>query len=254
MNKIWRLFFAFSLVGIAILQILLHHFMPVMLPGWPAWLNSNAAYVWVGSVLLIGVSIDIISGYKARSVAVYMAVVFLLMLVGFHIPFQLQAPEQFLGSWGNAFKLLAYAGGALIVTSSLPKTGTESSLTAILEKLIPIGRYLFCIMLVIFGYEHFKYSQFVFALVPNWIPWHPFWTYFAGVALIGLGIAIAFNIKTRLVANLLGIMLFLWLVTLHIPRAFAANFTADQGNEWASVFECLGFSGIAFLIGSRAKK
>jgi len=42
-------------------------------------------------------------------------------------------------------------------------------------------------------------------------------------------------------------MIFLWFILLHIPRAIADPYI-EKGNEITSVFESLGFSGIAFLI------
>jgi len=102
-------------------------------------------------------------------------------------------------------------------------------------------------MLVVFGIEHFLFAGFVKSLVPAWIPGDLFWTYFAGVALIGSGISIIFGIKVKLVGILLGIMVFIWFLILHIPRAVVAPVT-DKGNEMSSVFESLGVSGIAFVI------
>ena len=108
-------------------------------------------------------------------------------------------------------------------------------------------------MLVIFGIEHFLFGEFVKSLVPGWIPGDLFWTYFAAVALIGAGLAIIFRVKVKLVALLLGIMVFIWFLILHIPRAVVAPVT-DMGNELSSVFESLGVSGIAFVIAYRYRK
>ncbi len=52
---------------------------------------------------------------------------------------------------------------------------------------------------------------------------------------------------------LLGIMLFIWFVILHIPRAIADP-NIDKGNEVTSVFEALAFSGVAFLIAFMPKR
>ena len=101
-------------------------------------------------------------------------------------------------------------------------------------------------MLVIFGIDHFVYIGFVQTLVPAWIPGHLFWSYFAGVALIGSGLAIFLNFKPRAISLLLASMLFIWLIILHIPRAIVAPVT-DNGNEWTSVFQCLAFCGMAIL-------
>ena len=111
-----------------------------------------------------------------------------------------------------------------------------------------LGRVFFSIMLIAFGIDHFLYTGFVATLVPNWIPWHIFWTYFAAVTLIGSGVCIMFKIMIRQVSILLGIMLFIWFIILHIPRAIAADPNADKGNEITSVFQALAFSGIAFII------
>jgi uncharacterized membrane protein YphA (DoxX/SURF4 family) len=102
-------------------------------------------------------------------------------------------------------------------------------------------------MLIAFGIDHFLYTEFVAPLVPGWIPGHVFWTYFGAVALIGSGVCIMFKIKVRLVSILSGIMLFLWFVILHIPRAIADP-NIEKGNEITSVFQALAFSGIAFVI------
>ena len=108
-------------------------------------------------------------------------------------------------------------------------------------------------MMIVFGYDHFLYKEFVATLVPAWIPWHLFWTYLAGVALMGSGICIMFKFQLRLVGMLLGIMLFIWFVILHIPRAITDPYI-DKGNEVTSVFEALAFSGVAFLIACTPKR
>ena len=74
-----------------------------------------------------------------------------------------------------------------------------------------------------------------------------FWTYFAGIALIAAGLGIITGILRWLAALMLGIMIFLWVWMLHIPRAMADP-RGNLGNEWTSVFEALAFSGIAFLL------
>jgi hypothetical protein len=51
----------------------------------------------------------------------------------------------------------------------------------------------------------------------------------------------------RLAAALSGLMIFLWVVLLHIPRALAAV-AAQSRNEWTAVFEALAISGIAFVL------
>jgi uncharacterized membrane protein YphA (DoxX/SURF4 family) len=90
-------------------------------------------------------------------------------------------------------------------------------------------------------------------MVPAWIPGSLFWTYFAGAALLGSGLAILLNIKTRPIAALLGLMIFIWFIILHIPRVVSTPIADDEG-EITSAFLALAYSGIAFLIAGAAKK
>ena len=55
----------------------------------------------------------------------------------------------------------------------------------------------------------------------------------------------------RLAALMSGIMMFLWVVLLHIPRALA-----DPGDvgETSGVFEALALSGAAFILADRRRE
>ena len=95
--------------------------------------------------------------------------------------------------------------------------------------------------------DHIFYVDNISTMVPDWIPWHIFWTYLAAFALIGAGIAIIFKIKIKLAALLLAIMIFIWFVILHIPDAIAHP-ALFNGNAIVSAADALGFSGTALLI------
>jgi uncharacterized membrane protein len=101
--------------------------------------------------------------------------------------------------------------------------------------------------MIAFGIDHFLYTDFVATLVPSWMPGHIFWTYFAGIALIGTGVGIILKFTRKWVALLASAMIFLWFILLHIPRAIADP-NGNKGNEITSVFEALAFSGIALGI------
>ncbi len=137
-----------------------------------------------------------------------------------------------------------------VIAGSYPERkllADKSSLENLMDAFIAIGSIFFSVTMIVFGIDHFLYTKFVATLIPAWIPWHIFWTYFAGTALIGAGICIILKIQLKLIGILLGIMLFIWFVILHIPRAIADPYV-DKGNEVTSVFEALAFSGIAFII------
>jgi len=178
-------------------------------------------------------------------VSLVLGVFLFLLFLCFHVYDQVfLSPYSFhFGLWTNPLKELALSGGAFVMAASFPE---EKSLPGN-KLLLLLGRILFSIMLIVFGIDHFLYTEFVAKLVPGWIPGSVFWTYFGAVALIGSGVCIMLNIKINLVGILLGTMLFLWFIMLHIPRAIAEP-NIEKGNEITSVFQALAFSGIAFLL------
>jgi uncharacterized membrane protein YphA (DoxX/SURF4 family) len=83
------------------------------------------------------------------------------------------------------------------------------------------------------------------------MPAHLFLAYFTGTALIAAGVAIAVHIFSRLASILLGLMFFLWVVTLHTPRVIASPHNTD---ELVSLFVALAFSGASFLLAAYSSK
>jgi uncharacterized membrane protein len=114
----------------------------------------------------------------------------------------------------------------------------------LLERFIPLGRFFFAAFLILCGIEHFIYIDLVATMVPAWIPGSVFWASFAGVALIAGGVGIIVPLTTRLAGALSGLMIFLWVFLVHIPRAVAMR----NSNETTAVFEALAMSGIAFIV------
>jgi uncharacterized membrane protein YphA (DoxX/SURF4 family) len=258
--KAGRSFYAIAIGGLGFQQFLDGAFRPVLLPAWPAWLPGLSIFAYLAGAALIACALAILFEKRARAVALVLGGVFLLLAVFGHLPYELFADPYngYLYVWSNALKELTLSGGAFVIAGSYSSgnaTGPQpSALTKLLEKFIPVAPVFFAIMLIAFGIEHFLYAGGVKTMVPAWIPpGQVFWTYFAAIALIGSGIALIFKIQLRLIATLLGIMIFCWFILLHIPRAAAAPPT-DKGNELTSVFEALGFSGIAFVIACTVKK
>lgn len=244
--RLGRCFYGIGIIGIGVQQFIYSEFRPVLLEYWPPSFPGVSVWAYIAGTFLILAGSFIIFSKRARIISLALALFFFLLFVCFHVYYQLfLSPYDFhLGSWTNPLKELAFSGGAFIMAVSFAKERSSAA-----NKLfLVLGRVFFSIMLIAFGIDHFLYTEFVATLVPNWIPWHIFWTYFAAVALIGSGVCIMLKIMIRQVSILSGIMLFTWFVILHIPRAVVADPNADKGNEITSVFQALAFSGIAFVI------
>ena len=121
-----------------------------------------------------------------------------------------------------------------------------------LDKLLPFGRLFYAIPMAVFGTQHFTETKDVATLIPRWIPWHTFWVYFVGVALIAAAVSIVVEKQSPLAATLLGILFLLFVALMHIH-----NIRASHGARlfWTIALREIAFSGGAFAIaGSQWKK
>lgn len=242
--KAGRHVFAIGIAGLGLQQFYFPGFRPVLIPQWPAWMPDPQIFIYLTSIGLIVSAAFIVLNFKPKETSLILGCAFLALLLLFHIPSHVAQHTTSLGGWTNSFKVLAFSGSAFIIAGSFADVNAHTNL----EKLIPLGRIFFGIMMFVFGVDHFLYYQFVETLVPGWIPFPLFWTYFAGIALMGAGISFILKIKIKLVGILSAIMLFAWFLILHIPRAITMPPKTDNGNEITSVFQCLAFSGIALIL------
>ena len=244
-------FYGASMIAMGIQQLFYADFLMVFSPSWE--LPGQFFITKIFALLLVACGVLIVIGQKAKTASLVLGGVLLMLTVLSHVPYQLFISKYNtqLFSWTQALKALALSGGAFVASTFFHDN--PPPLVLRLEAIVPAGRIFFCITMVMFGVAHFLYADAVATLVPAWIPYNMFWTYFAAVALIGSGLSIIFEIKLKLIGMLLGIMIFLWFIMLHIPRAIADPL-GNKGNELTSALQALGFSGIAFLIASQKKK
>jgi uncharacterized membrane protein len=118
-----------------------------------------------------------------------------------------------------------------------------------MEKSQTVGRIFVAISLVVFGVQHFIYGGFVATLVPAWMPRQLFWAYFVGVAFFAAAAGILYKLMARAAATMLGVMFFLFVVLLHIPRIVG---NSTNGDEWVSGFVALAMCGGAWILASAA--
>src|SRR5258708_22118046 len=102
-----------------------------------------------------------------------------------------------------------------------------------MDKSQTLWRIFIAMSLVVFGVQHFLYGGFVAGLVPAWMPGRLFWAYFVGVAFLATAVGILVDLLARPAATMLGVMFFLFVVLLHIPRIVLHS---HDGNEWTSGF------------------
>lgn len=238
-----RIIFAIALIGDACLQINIGKFIFCRPPEWPFSFGGSTIWAYVSAAIFIGTAIIILINNKfAKPLLLISGALIILYTVvpflrgtfsdAFHAQFRT-----------NEFKCLAMSGGMFMLAASFSNQPAQG--------LVWTGRILLALFFIIAGIQHFQFDRFVEDLIPAYIPAHAFWTYFAAIALLAGGIGILINKTANLAALLSGIMVFLWFVLLHIPRAVD---TPKGDSEWMGVFESLAFSGLFFALAALMKK
>jgi uncharacterized membrane protein len=246
-----RLLFAVSMVAFGILQLATGEFVR-WIPALPAWMPGPSVWAYLIGVLFILAGAAIATGTKAREATAVLAALIVLVILFLHLPKAAADPlKGFM--WTNPFKALALLGAVLIVAGFLPEREADrsSKLARFFRRLAPLGPLFFAAFLILGGIQHFVYADFVMKLVPTWIPGSRFWVYFTGLALIAGGAGLLLPKTHRLAATLVGLMLLLWVVLLHVPRALA---DLHNAGETSGVFEALALSGAAFVVSGRRER
>jgi uncharacterized membrane protein YphA (DoxX/SURF4 family) len=253
LSKLGRVLFGIPFVAFGV-QYFIYGRFAGGLPPAPTWTPGAPATAYVLGALLIAagatiaasaaIAADAKSRLSATLLGILLFVCVLLMFIA--------TPSAILHDGTartRALEPLALAGAAWVLAGSLSAPPDARSRDAATDKLSTAGRLIFGASMVVFGIQHFMYGQFVAMLVPSWLRWHIFWTYFFGVALIAAGISIVTGIQARVAAILLGVMFLLWVVVLHAPRVAASP---HNGDEWSSLFVAIAICGSCFIIAAAA--
>jgi len=236
-----RLIFALGILALGVLCFISQDFIVGRPPAWPVWMTVNPALAYISGLALILLAVAILLKKQAGVASLSIAALLLLLSISRHVP-------NFMNDWGNAYKSLALLGGALIVACSFFKED-RTAWPVFREKTLDTLVFTGCILLAAFfiacGYAHFKFADFVIGYIPDYIPFHAFWTYFCGVCLIAGGIGLLLPPMRRWAALLSGIMVCGWFVLLHVPR-FIAN-PNDVGDR-LGLGESFTFVGIFWVL------
>ncbi len=90
-----------------------------------------------------------------------------------------------------------------------------------MKKMTTIGRILFAIPFAIFGINHFLMTDYYVGMLTSFIPLGAYTIILTGIMLIAASISIISGKFVKLSTLLLAILLFLFIVTIHVPHLFS---------------------------------
>jgi uncharacterized membrane protein YphA (DoxX/SURF4 family) len=245
-----RVFFGAAVAASGVLQLVTGEYVRLV-PRLPGELPSTSPGAYALGLVLVAIGLAVLTGRMARTALAVLTLLLVVNLLFVYLPQMIWNPvvdRPFLRGfmWTNPLKSMALVGGAAMLAARLDGVWSRSRpLVRALDRLEPAGPLFLAIFLIVAGIQHFWYRPFVTRLIPAYIPAPVFWTYFTAVALLAGGVGILWPRTTRLAANMAGLMVFLWVPMLHIPRAISGP---AHGNETAGIFEALALSGVALVV------
>jgi hypothetical protein len=120
-----------------------------------------------------------------------------------------------------------------------------------LDKVVALSNLCFAMPLAAFGALHLSAAQGLSTMVPAYMPWHLFWAYFFGFALLAASLSIATNIQVRWSGLLFGIAMFLFVAMLTIPSVVAKP---NDRIGWTLIFRESSFGGGGWILAGSAMR
>jgi uncharacterized membrane protein len=232
-----RTLLAVALLGFGVENILFGRYIVARVAPWPEDPSSRFAVACITGVVFLASGVALLARRFTRPAALVSAALILGWSLWRHLPVAIAGPT-WSGDWTNVLKASTLAVGAVGIAAA-----HDGPAGPVLRALRSGAPYVAGAFFLLCGIQHFMYATFVATLMPPFIPGALFWTYVAGVLLIGAGLGFWTPAARPRVARLAAIMVFSWVFLVHVPLVFRLGRT-----EWMGVFEALGISGVCLAL------
>jgi hypothetical protein len=234
--KLGRIFFGIALTAFGIEYLLYAYLANPHVIG-PPFFPGGMVWTWIVVVIFVAAGVSIAANRNTRLMAMLAGTVLLAQILFLHAP-RLAANLHDPGPWTSGFEVVGICCGAWALAAGAG--GGRMNRGALIATRVGLAS-----LLVVVGVQHFMYAKFVATLVQPWMPWHLFWAYFIGVAFSATALALVTGQFVKLATAMLGLMFFLFVFSLHLPRVVAA---IHNGNEWVSMFVAMAMCGTAWIM------
>lgn len=92
-----------------------------------------------------------------------------------------------------------------------------------MKNITTIGRILFAIPFALFGINHFLMTDYYIGMLTSFIPLGAYTIILTGIMLIAASLSIIFKMYIKLTTLMLAVLLFFFIVTIHIPHLISGN-------------------------------
>lgn len=116
-----------------------------------------------------------------------------------------------------------------------------------------IAIYILALVMLAFGVYHFLHPKNLMVYVPSYIPGGLVWVYIVGIAFILAAIAFIVNRQARLAGYLLAALLFVFVLTIHLPNFMNAGDAEMRQLALVSLLKDTALAAFALHIAANAK-
>lgn len=114
-----------------------------------------------------------------------------------------------------------------------------------MKKITTLGRILFAIPFALFGINHFLMTDYYVGLLTSFIPLGAYTIILTGLMLIAASISIITKKFVKFSTLMLAILLFIFIVTIHIPHLFS---DADKTTTIIALLKDISLMGGSLMI------
>lgn len=118
-----------------------------------------------------------------------------------------------------------------------------------LNSLTGLGKWLFVVPFVVFGFMHFAGADEMAGMVPTYFVGGVIWVYLTGLAQLAFAASVVLGKYDKLAAILCALMLIIFVLTLHLPGVLGGN-----QMSMASLLKDIGLAGGALMYASAFAK
>jgi uncharacterized membrane protein YphA (DoxX/SURF4 family) len=205
----------------------------------PVWMPARLFWAYFVGCALIAAASSLVAMKFVRLSATLLGVMFLLFVLMLELPFALSHPGDRLG-WNFVLRETSFAGGAWALAGNQ-------------NWMILFGRFSLAAAVIYFGFEQVLHPEFTpgvpdVKLTPASVPLHAMWGYPVGAFLLVAGVALLINIKPRIAACWIGVLMTLLTALLYLPILALTRDPSQMTDAINFVADTLMFGGMALLV------
>jgi uncharacterized membrane protein len=219
-----------------------------LLPLVPKWMPARLFITYFVGVALIAAAMSLVAKKCLRWSSLLLAIMFLLFVLLLHWPNVVLHPRLRI-AWIVAVREPTFAAGALALFAVQVKDSSPRAFT----RLVLAARPWAAMVVIFFGIENFLHPELSpgvpdSMVTAKWVPAPLALGYITGIVLALLGIAMLLNVRAKVAAISVGVVMAFLTVALYVPEFFLASGAAEQVRAINFVADTLLFAGTMLLI------